>query len=385
MKFRGRYFVQISSVVVAFAGVIVSVAWSQSSERGSPMRQNTMASPWQSARNDGAAESDAVFKSYRFRDGEVLPEVRIHYATLGSPHRDGSGQIDNAVLVIHWTGSDGNALLSKNYMEALFAPGKPLDASRYFLIFPDNVGHGHSSKPSDGLKARFPKYGYGDMVDLQYRLLTEKLGVKHLRAILGMSMGGMNAWQWAESHPDFMDGIMPVVSMPIPVSGRNLLWRRIVINAIESDPDYRGGDYSHPPSGWIKIFPVMRMMLDGVPHLQEVIPDQAGADRFIAEAQKQAMPTDANDILYSLRSSSDYSPEPDLHSITTVVYALNFSDDAFNPAELNNMDGLIARVPHGRFVLQRGSAQSFGHLTMAHPELWANHVAEFMRSLRPKE
>jgi homoserine O-acetyltransferase/O-succinyltransferase len=381
LKFTGRYFVSISSVVVALAGVIVHVAWSQSTEKGTTMQQNAMASPWQAARNDGAAESDAVFKNYRFRDGEVLPEVRIHYATLGTPHRDDSGQIDNAVLVVHWTGSDGNALLSKNYMDALFAPGKPLDASRYFLVFPDNVGHGRSSKPSDGLRAQFPKYGYGDMVDLQYRLLTQVLGVKHLRAILGMSMGGMNAWQWAESHPDFMDGIMPVVSMPIPVSGRNLLWRRIVINSIQSDPDYKAGDYSSPPAGWIKIFPLMRMMLDGVPHLQEVVPDQAGADRFIAEAQKQAMPTDANDILYSLRSSSDYNPEPELHSIKTIVYALNFSDDAFNPAELQNMDGLIAKVPHGRFVLQPGSAQTFGHLTMAHPELWANHVAEFIQSL----
>jgi homoserine O-acetyltransferase/O-succinyltransferase len=381
LKFRGRYFVPISVVVVALVGVSVTPAWSQSTEKGTDMQQNGMTSPWQAARNDGAAESDAVFKSYRFRDGEVLPEVRIHYATLGTPHRDGAGHIDNAVLVLHWTGSDGNALLSKNYMGALFAPGKPLDASRYFLIFPDNVGHGRSSKPSDGLRARFPKYGYGDMVDLQYRLLTQKLGVQHLRAILGMSMGGMNAWQWAESHPDFMDGVMPVVSMPVPVSGRNLLWRRIVIDSIQSDPDYKAGDYSSPPSGWIKIFPLMRMMLDGVPHLQEAVPDQAGADRFIAEAQKQAMPTDANDILYSLRSSSDYNPEPELRAINTIVYALNFSDDAFNPAELQNMDGLIAKVPRGRFVLQPGSFQSFGHLTMAHPELWANHVAEFMKSL----
>ena len=382
---RFRYFGPASSVVVVLAGVIVHAASSQSMEEGTPMQQNTIASPWQAVRNDGAAESDAMFKNYRFRDGEILPEVRIHYATLGTPHRNDSGQIDNAVLVVHWTGSDGNALLSKNYKDALFAPGKPLDVSRYFLIFPDNVGHGLSSKPSDGLRVRFPKYGYGDMVDLQYRLLTQQLGIKHLRAILGMSMGGMNAWQWAESHPDFMDGIMPVVSMPIPVSGRNLLWRRIVINSIQSDPEYKAGDYSSPPAGWIKIFPLMRMMLDGVPHLQLVVPDQAGADGFIADAERQAMPTDANDILYSLRSSSDYNPEAELHSIKAIVYALNFSDDEFNPAELQNMDGLIAKVPRGRFYLQAGSEQSFGHLTMAHPELWANHVAEFMQSLGPEK
>jgi homoserine O-acetyltransferase len=201
-------------------------------------------------------QADAWFENYRFRDGEVLPRVRIHYATLGSPHRNAKGQIDNAILVIHWTGADGNALLSKHYMEALFAAGRPLDATRYFLILPDNVGHGKSSKPSDGLKAAFPKYGYADMVDLQHRLVTEKLGIEHLHAILGMSMGGMNAWQWAEAYPDAMDGVMPVVSMPIPISGRNMLWRRIVIDAIRSDPQWNGGNYTSPPQGWLNAFPI---------------------------------------------------------------------------------------------------------------------------------
>jgi homoserine O-acetyltransferase/O-succinyltransferase len=326
-------------------------------------------------------ESDAEFENYKFRNAEVLPVLRLHYATLGKPHRNAQNTADNAVLVIHWTRGDGNTFLSKNYMEALFAPGKALDASRYFLIFPDNIGHGRSSKPSDGLKAQFPKYSYQDMVDLQYRLLTDKLGITHLRAVLGMSMGGMNAWQWAEDHPDFMDGVMPVGAMPIPVSGRNLVWRRIVIDSIQSDPEYRGGDYQTPPRGWLQIFPMMRMMADGIPHLQVTIPDVAAAERFIGDAQKEAKRTDANDILYSLRSSSDYNPESRLSSIKTTVYALNFSDDEVNPAELRITEKLISRLPHGRFVLQPGTEQSFGHLTVTHPELWANHVAEFMQSL----
>jgi len=345
------------------------------------MQTTTKSSPSAQGNSGMAAQADAFFDNYRFRDGEILPRLRIHYSTLGSPHRNAQGQIDNAVLVIHWTGADGKTLLSKNYMEALFAPGRPLDATRYFLILPDNVGHGQSSKPSDGLKAAFPKYGYADMVDLQHRLVTEKLGIEHLHAILGMSLGGMNAWQWAEAYPDAMDGIMPVVSMPIPISGRNMLWRRIVIDAIRSDPQWNGGNYTAPPQGWLKAFPLMGMMLDGVPHLQLLVPDAPAADRFIADARSQAITIDANDILYSLSSSADYDPQPGLAAIKTKVYALNFADDEFNPVELRVLEELMPRVHGGRFIVQPASARSLGHLTMAHPELWSEHVAEFMRSL----
>jgi homoserine O-acetyltransferase/O-succinyltransferase len=345
------------------------------------MRASTNSSPGTQEHHAIATQADAWFENYRFHDGKSLARLHIHYATLGTPHRNAQGQIDNAVLVIHWTGADGNTLLSKNYMEALFAPGRPLDATRYFLIFPDNVGHGKSSKPSDGLKAKFPKYGYRDMVDLQHRLVTETLGIEHLHAILGMSMGGMNAWQCAEAYPDAMDGIMPVVSMPIPISGRNMLWRRMVVDAIRSDPQWNGGNYNSPPQGWLNAFPLMRMMLDGVPRLQVVVPDGPAADRFIAEAQHQAAAVDVNDILYSLSSSADYDPRPGLAAIKTKVYALNFADDEFNPAELHVLEELMPKVREGRFIIQPGSAESFGHLTMAHPELWSEHVAEFMRSL----
>jgi homoserine O-acetyltransferase len=212
----------------------VAIITSQSGVQG--------ASPLDGQENSAANQSDAWFDSYRFRDGTAMDRVRIHYATLGTPHRNAQGDVDNAVLVLHWTGADGRALLTPTYMRALFDSGRPLDARRYYLIFADSVGHGRSSKPSDGLRARFPKYGYRDMVDLQHRLVTQTLGIKHLHAILGMSMGGMNAWQWAEVYPDAMDGIMPVVSQPIPVSGRNLLWRRMVIDDIRSDPEWQEGN-----------------------------------------------------------------------------------------------------------------------------------------------
>jgi homoserine O-acetyltransferase len=331
--------------------------------------------------NSAAVQADAWFDNYQFRDGKSIDQVRIHYATLGSPHRNAHGDIDNAVLVLHWTGSDGRVLLTSNYMNALFDPGRPLDARRYYLIFADSVGHGRSSKPSDGLRASFPRYGYRDIVELQHRLVTQTLGIKHLHAILGMSMGGMNAWQWAEAYPDAMDGIMPVVSLPIPVSGRNLLWRRMVINDIRSEPEWQGGNYTKPPQGWLRGYALLRMMIDGVPHLQALVPDIAAADEFIEDVRKLGASIDPNDILYSLESSSDYDPRPGLASIKTKVFALNFADDEFNPAQLHVLDRLMPEVPHGRFMVQEGSAITYGHLTMAHPELWSQHVAEFMREL----
>jgi homoserine O-acetyltransferase/O-succinyltransferase len=321
--------------------------------------------------------------NYRFRSGEVHPRLRIHYSTLGEPRRDAAGNIANAVLLLHWTGASGQALQGPAFLDALFGPGRPLDAARYYLIFIDNVGHGRSSKPSDGLRARFPHYGYRDMVDLQHRVLAEALGVKHLRAILGLSMGGMNAWQWAEMHPDDVDGIMPVVCLPARISGRNLLWRRIVAQSIRSDPEWDGGNYARPPRSWLQASAMVGMMLDGVPHLQATLPNQAAADRFVKNAAARAAAQDANDILYSLESSADYDPEPALGSIKARVYALNFGDDEFNPPVLRTLDRLMPSVPRGRHVILDGGDRTFGHSTMAHPELWASHVATFMRDLEP--
>jgi homoserine O-acetyltransferase len=332
--------------------------------------------------NRTAKQADVWFDDYHFRDGETMPRLRLHYATLGTPRLNTSGHIINAVLVLHWTGADGSALLGPNYMNALFASDRPLDAAKYYLIFPDNIGHGKSSKPSDGLRMKFPRYGYRDIVDLQHRLVTETLGIKHLHAILGMSMGGMNAWQWAEAYSDEMDGVMPVVAQPIRISGRNLLWRRVLIDLITSDPEWDGGNYTKPPRGWVHAYANAKWMIDGVPHLQAIVPDVAAADAFIQAAQKEASAIDANDLIYSFRSSmNDYDPEPGLPSITTKVYALNFGDDEFNPDELHILEQLMPRVSHGQYAIQPGSSSSFGHLTMAHPELWSDQVATFMKEL----
>jgi len=331
--------------------------------------------------NPAAVQAEARFENYKFRSGETLQQLKIHYATLGTPHRNTRGEIDNAVLVLHWTGADSRTLLSPAFSNALFAPGRPLDATRYYLIFPDNVGHGQSSKPSDGLKGGFPNYDYGDIVDLQHKLVTEVLRIKHLHAVLGISMGGMNAWQWAEAYPDMMDGVMPVVSLPTAVSGRNLLWRRMVIDAIRSDPDWNDGNYTHTPRGWINGFRVLRMMIDSAPSLQRQIPDGAAADQFLATTRAQAEHVDANDILYSLKSSFSYNPEPELSRITTKLFVLNFSDDEFNPDELNVVERLVPKLPQGRYVIQPGTSSSPGHYTMTRPELWAQHVGTFMQWL----
>ena len=338
-------------------------------------------SPWPIEINTGAVQADAWYDNYKFRDGETLARLKIHYQTLGTPHRDAQGNIDNAVLVLHWTGADSRAVLSPIYMKALFDPGRPLDAKRYYLIFPDNVGHGQSSKPSDGLRTKFPNYGYDDIVDLQHRLVTETLGIKHLHAILGMSMGGMNAWQWAEAYPDMMDGVMPVVSMPVPVSGRNLLWRRIVIDTIRSDPGYDKGNYTKNPTDWYLGLAVLRMMIDSPPHLQDEIPNGAAAATFLNSTLAVAAHIDANNILYSLKSSADYNPEPGLSSITTKVFALDFSDDQFNPQDLHVLDTLVPKLKQGRYVMQAGTPTSPGHLTMSRPDLWANQVGVFMHWL----
>jgi len=326
-------------------------------------------------------QSDVVYENYVLRNGEKLDHLRLHYATLGKPHYDSSREIDNAVLVLHHTGSSGGDMLTPEYIETLFAEGRPLDANRYYLIFPDNLGHGKSTKPSDGLEARFPHYGYNDLVDLQHKLVVENLGIKRLQAILGVSMGGMNAWQWAESYPDEVKGIMPVVSLPDKVSGRNLLWRRLAIFYIRNDPAWRDGKYRQASLGFSEAYLLLRMMIDGVPHLQSKIPDSVAAEEFITTIVNGTEGADPNDLLYSLESSKDYDPSPALEQIKAKTYALNFSDDEFNPDVLSILETQIRRVKDARYFVQQGSSSTYGHYTMTHPALWADHVREFLNWL----
>jgi homoserine O-acetyltransferase len=326
-------------------------------------------------------QADAFYVNHRFRNGETLDQLRLHYALLGQPHRDKHGAIDNAVLLLHWTNASSQDLLSPEYKEALFAPGAPFDITRFFVIIPDNVGHGQSSKPSDGLKAEFPHYGYSDMVDLQHRLVVETLGVTHLRAVVGMSMGCMNAWQWAEAYPDAIDGVMPVACFPSPISGRNLLWRRMVVDLITSDAAWAGGNYQQQPPAIATAAEIARMMINGVPNLQEEVTTAQQADEFIQTVKKQSARQDANDLIRSFESSHDFDAEPDLGKIKAKVFALNFADDEFYRDSLQLLQRDMPKVEHGKLVIRAVTAGSAGHSTMAHPKLWKDQAADFMEWL----
>jgi homoserine O-acetyltransferase len=323
-------------------------------------------------------QNDVSFTDYKFRDGETLPQLRIHYVTLGNPHKNASGAIDNAILLLHWTNASSQALLVPEYKEAVFAPGAPLDTTRFFVIIPDDVGHGRSSKPSDGLKAAFPHYGYGDIVDLQHKLVAESLGIRHLRAVIGMSMGCMNAWQWAETYPDAMDGIMATACFPAPISGRNLLWRRMLIDGIVSDPLWDNGNYQKQPPSALQGFLLARMMIDGVPALQQEVRTSEAADARIHGIKNQTGNGDANDLLYAFESSRDFNAEPGLGQIKTKVFALNFADDEFYRDSLQILQRDIKQVRQGQIAVRPVSAGSAGHLSMAHPNLWKDQIRTFM-------
>jgi homoserine O-acetyltransferase len=332
-------------------------------------------------------EGDAILRDFRFNSGEVLPELRIHYRVLGTPRRDRDGVVRNAVMVLHGTGGDGGAFLRSarggdEFGGELFGPGKPLDVSRYFVILPDGIGHGRSSKPSDGLKGRFPRYGYLDMIEAQRRLLVEELGVNHLHLLIGTSMGGMHAWLWGQLHPDFTDGLVPLASLPVQIAGRNRMWRKIVIDAIRSDPGWNGGDSQSPPPGLRAAVQVLYFM-SGSPRLRQAeAPTLAAADERLARTTDiMARFIDANDLLYAVEASHDYDPAPGLGRIRAPLLAINFADDLINPPELGILEREIARVPRGRAVLVPEGPETIGHGTHTRAAVWKHHLVEFMRGL----
>ena len=328
----------------------------------------------------GQQEGDHVVENFKFASGESLDRVKLHYTTLGTPHRGADGEIDNAVLVLHGTTGTGKSFLIPTLGPELFGEGAPLDARRWYVILPDGLGRGGSSKPSDGLKAHFPRYGYGDVVEGQHRVVTEALGVKHLRLVLGTSMGGMQAWMWGERYPGEMDLLMAVASQPIPVSGRNALWRRLLIEGIRTDPDWKGGEYTAQPRSFGRILPIFNIMTESVLGLQKQAPTRAAADtaydKMIAGYENKA---DANDWLYWFDSSYDYDPSPDLEKITAKVLAVNFADDELNPPQLDVMNAALARVKDGRFVLVPTSPETHGHQSLRFAGLWKGYLAEFVR------
>ena len=332
------------------------------------------------AQNPVAAQGDFVLRNFKFDSGEVLPELKLHYRTLGTPRRDATGSVRNAVLILHGTGGSGGGFISDQFAGVLFKPGQLLDATRYFIILPDGIGHGQSSKPSDGLHARFPHYGYNDMVTAQYRLLTEGLGVNHLRLVMGTSMGGMHTWIWGAKYPDFMDALMPLASLPVQIAGRNRMMRRMVIDPIKNDPEFQNGEYKSQPRGLTTAVYTLLFMTSSPLQWHKQAPTREAADRFFDDlVRRQLARADANDMLYQFDSSRDYDPAPNLESIKAPLIAINSADDQVNPPELGILEREIKRVKRGQYVLIPISDSTRGHGTHSLPELWKEHLARLLQ------
>jgi homoserine O-acetyltransferase/O-succinyltransferase len=326
------------------------------------------------------APGNFVVKDFTFKSGERLAEVKLHYYTLGTPQKDASGKVRNAVLILHGTGGSGRQFLSSNFGGVVFGPGQLLDATKYFIILPDNVGHGESSKPSDGMRMRFPHYEYDDMIELQYRLLTQGLGVNHLRLVMGTSMGGMHTWLWAEQHPDFIDAAMPLASLPVEIAGRNRMTRRMIIDAIRTSPDWNNGEYKEQPHGLAAALDVLLMMGSAPLRMQKELPTREQADKFLEDFIAARMKTtDANDMIYYFDASRNYNPEPQLEKITAPLTAVNSADDQINPPELKILDRDIQRVKQGKYVLLPITEQTRGHGTHTWPAIWGNHLEELLK------
>jgi homoserine O-acetyltransferase len=330
---------------------------------------------------DYPAPKDGTFvvKDFQFKSGERLPEVKLHYYTLGTPQKDSSGKVRNAVLILHGTGGTGRQFLTPNFGGVLFGPGQLLDAAKYFIVLPDNVGHGGSSKPSNGLHMRFPHYEYDDMIELQYRLLTDGLGVNHLRLVMGTSMGGMHTWLWAEQHPDFMDAAMPLASQPIEIAGRNRMMRRMIMDDIRTSPDWNNGEYAQQPHGLAAALGILLFMGSAPLRMQKEEPTRVKADAFLEERVAQGLKTtDANDMLYYFDASRNYNPEPQLEKISAPLTAINSADDTINPPELGIIDRDIKRVKNGKFVLLPITDETRGHGTHSWPAIWGNYLKELL-------
>jgi len=376
---RGCIFTRISGLV---AGRLAAhIAAYETNDKLLPMLRGIVLAlaagiAWGQARPEPVA-GDWTVRDFEFHTGEKLPELRLHYTTIGKP------AADNAVLILHGTTGRGNRFLAEDFAGVLFGQGQPLDAGRYYIILPDAIGHGESSKPSDGMRARFPRYNYDDMVRAQYRLVREALGVEHLRLVMGTSMGGMHTWLWGETYPDAMDALMPLACAPVEIAGRNRILRRMIIDSIRSDPEWRNGDYTAPPRGIIAAHFALFMMTSSPAELHRFAPTRDLADIEFETLKQRALQADANDVLYAFDASRDYDPAAKLGHIKAPLYAVNFADDEVNPPELGILEREIRRVPHGRYILVPAGEQTRGHGTHSRPVVWKKYLTELLAQSAP--
>lgn len=330
------------------------------------------------------AEGDCILHDFHFESGESLPELRLHYTTLGHPEKGPSGRVANAVLILHGTSGSGRGFLRDSFAGQLFGPGQLLDASTHFIVLPDGIGHGGSSRPSDGLDMRFPKYDYDDMVRAQHTLLTRCLGVDHLRLVMGTSMGGMHTWVWGYTYPDFMDALMPLASLPVEIAGRNRMMRKMILDSITGDPQWKGGEYDEEPHGLIDAIHILLFMVSSPKQWQKEAPTREKAEALLDTLVDHfAAVLDANDLLYQFDASRSYDPYPHLGEIRAPLYAVNSADDQVNPPELGILDEAIHHVPHGRYILLPITDETRGHGTHSLPAIWGKYLEELLAESAP--
>ncbi|HST78264.1 MAG TPA: alpha/beta fold hydrolase [Verrucomicrobiae bacterium] len=327
-----------------------------------------------------------IIKDFRFGTGESLPELKLHYLTLGQPHRDAAGHTDNAVLLLHGTGGNAHSLLNPVFSDILFGPGQPLDITKFYIILPDDIGHGESSKPSDGLRMHFPQYDYNDMVASQHAMLLDGLHVDHLRLILGTSMGCMQSFVWGETFPQFSDALAPFACLPVELAGRNRMWRYMAMQIIRDDPAWKNGEYTTEPVEGLRGANDLILIAGSAPlQMQKNFPTRALAEAYVDKTLNALIAhTDANDFLYYVNASRNYNPEPKLNTITTAVLWINSADDFINPPELGIAERLVKKMPHAKFILIPISDATRGHGTHTQAAVWKDYLREFLRETEKK-
>src|ERR1700722_17459035 len=331
-------------------------------------------------------DGNYVIRNFHFGSGESLPELKLHYPPLGVPQRDAAGHTDNAVLLLHGTGGDAHSLLNPVFSDVLFGPGQPLDIARYYIILPDDIGHGESSKPSDGLRMHFPQYDYDDMVRSQHTMLVDGLHVDHLRLILGTSMGCMQSFVWGETYPQFSDPLAPFACLPVEIAGRNRMWRYMSMQMIRTDPAWKNGDYETEPVEGLRGANDLVFIAGSAPLLlQKNYPTRASAEAYVDSTLDRLIAnTDANNLLYYVNASRNYNPEPRLSTITAPVLWINSADDFINPPELGIAEKMVTNIPHAKFILIPISDATRGHGTHTQATVWKNYLADFMAQTEKK-
>ena len=328
-----------------------------------------------------SSEVDYELKDFKFQSGETIPALRLHYTTFGKPVKDKKGRVINAIYIMHGTTGNSHNFVNQGFGGHLFEPGQTLDATKYFIILPDGIGHGKSSKPSDGLHMKFPKYTYDDMVQADYKVLTEKMGINHLRLVMGTSMGAMHCWVWAETYPDFMDACMANASLPVEIAGRNRMTRYIAMESIKHDPNWKKGEYTSEPTEGLRGAEAMLLVMGSAPLLmQKNYPTRAQAEKYVDDYMARTLKaTDANDLIYYVNASRNYNPEPKLSTIVAPALWINSADDFINPPELPIAERVLPKMPKTKFILIPISDATRGHGTHTQAAIWQKYLVEFMR------